>query len=206
MLDFYAQRSPIFLAARFDATKAAALRQQAGDGTPIQITIPTPNPWVPLHILSLAKVPEAPVQADVFLLTDRAPALLGLDAGVQVRVGQPASPSLLSDLRTDKNSEWVPSSAWLTYVGISTPAGELNHDLAIDTTGAGRPSAVQAGFKTPDTAPAPTKVALRPITVPGTHGTHWAIVWAAAFALLMVALLVGWTIAMWARREGRKLA
>src|SRR4249919_4166784 len=46
VLDFYASRSPIFMAARFDASRAAALGQQAGDGTPIMLTIPVDRPWV----------------------------------------------------------------------------------------------------------------------------------------------------------------
>ena len=53
ILDFYASRSPVFMAARFDATRAAALGQQSGDGTPIMLTIPTDQPWVPLRILGL---------------------------------------------------------------------------------------------------------------------------------------------------------
>lgn len=194
MLDFYAKRSPIFLAARFDATKAAALQQQAGDGTPIQITIPTPNPWVPLHILTLAKVPEAPVRADVFLLTDRSPALLGLDSGVSVKAGQPASASLLADLRSDRDSEWIPSEAWLTFVGIDTTAGQLNHDLAIDTTGAAHPSAIQAGFGTPDTAPPASIVALQPITSPLHRNSPVAFILAAAVAMLLVTGLIGWAL------------
>ncbi len=203
MLDFYAKRSPIFLAARFDASKAAALRQQVGDGTPILITIPTPSPWVPLHILSLAKVAEAPVQADVFLLTDRAPALLGLDPGVGVRIGEPATASLLSDLRTDKDSQWVPASAWLTEVTIATSAGLLNHDLAIDTSGAGRPSAIQAGFETPDTAPAATRVALHPVRLPGPAATHWPAIIATGLAVLLLALLLLWTCFVAVRRGPR---
>src|SRR5258708_7066362 len=79
MLDYYALRSPVFLAARFDASSATARGQLVGDGTPVQISIPTPNPWVPLHILSLGKPATDVVQADVYLLTDRAPSLLGLD-------------------------------------------------------------------------------------------------------------------------------
>ena len=34
MLDFYGHRSQIFMAARFDAARAAELGQTAGDGTP----------------------------------------------------------------------------------------------------------------------------------------------------------------------------
>src|SRR5690349_22662805 len=74
VLDFYARRSQIFLAAAFDADAAKARGQQIGDGTPVHITIPTKNPWVPLRILALGKTTQEPVTADVFLLTDRAPA------------------------------------------------------------------------------------------------------------------------------------
>ncbi len=55
VLDFYAARSPIFLAAVFDADAAAARGQAIGDGTPVHITIPTANPWVPLRILALGQ-------------------------------------------------------------------------------------------------------------------------------------------------------
>ena len=76
MLDFYARRSPIFMAARFDASRAQRLGQQAGDGTPIMLTIPTKSPWVPLRILSLGLDRSKVVDADVFLLTDNRPKLL----------------------------------------------------------------------------------------------------------------------------------
>ncbi|HEX3539122.1 MAG TPA: DUF2330 domain-containing protein [Acidimicrobiales bacterium] len=200
MLDFYAQRSPIFLAARFDASRAAALQQQAGDGTPIQITIPTPNPWVPLHILTLAKIPAAPIQADVFLLTDHSPALLGLDPGVNVTAGEPATARLLSDLRSDKNSSWVPDSAWLTYITINSTAAQVRHDLAIDTTGASHPSAVQAGFFTAATAPQPRVVALDPISDPVAPATPWAWAFAGLFAVALVVILAWWTVANRTRR------
>ena len=58
VLDFYANRSPIFLAAVFDADAAAERGQAIGDGTPVHITIPTDNPWVPLRILGLGKRPR----------------------------------------------------------------------------------------------------------------------------------------------------
>jgi hypothetical protein len=200
MLDFYAKRSQIFLAARFDASRAAALQQQAGDGTPIQITIPTANPWVPLHILTLAKIPQAPIVADVFLLTDRAPALLGLDSGVNVQNAEPASASLLSDLRSDKNSQWVPDKGWLTYININSSAFSVTHDLAIDTTAAAHPSAVEAGFETPSVAPPPTLVALAPVS-PSRHGTNWvALLLGAAFALMLILALGGWTFIQWLSR------
>ena len=47
VLDFYAARSPIFLAAVFDADAAAERGQAIGDGTPVHITIPTDQPVGP---------------------------------------------------------------------------------------------------------------------------------------------------------------
>ncbi len=58
VLDFYAERSPIFMAARFNADRAAELGQGAGDSTPIMATIPTDEPWVPLRILGMIGVPS----------------------------------------------------------------------------------------------------------------------------------------------------
>src|SRR5262245_50548469 len=81
VLEFYTRRSPIFLAAAFDADAAKARGQAVGDGTPVHITIPTPNPWVPLRILALGKTGQERVQADVYLMTDRAPAMLPAPSG-----------------------------------------------------------------------------------------------------------------------------
>ena len=64
VLDFYAARSPIFLAAVFDADAAAPRGQAVGDGTPVHVTIPTDNPWVPLRILALGKTAAERVDAD----------------------------------------------------------------------------------------------------------------------------------------------
>jgi len=38
VLDFYGERSEIFMAAKFDASRAAELGQASGDGTPIMVT------------------------------------------------------------------------------------------------------------------------------------------------------------------------
>ena len=81
VLDFYAARSPIFLAAVFDADAAAERGQAVGDGTPVHVTIPTDNPWVPLRILALGKTGDERVDADVYLLTDQRPALLPVPTG-----------------------------------------------------------------------------------------------------------------------------
>ena len=152
VLDFYADRSPIFLAAAFDADAAAERGQQVGDGTAVHITIPTDDPWVPLRILGLGKTGEERVDADVYLLTDRRPALLPAPTGVNgLRLDHTAaaSTSLLDDLRSDRGMEWVPSEAWLSKVAVDASAAELGYDLAIDASGAGNPSRIAAGFFVP---------------------------------------------------------
>src|SRR5574341_1218411 len=78
VLDYYARRSPIFMAARFDADAARQRGQQLGDGTPIHLTIPVASPWVPLRILGLGKTAGEVVRADVYLLTDAKPLLFPL--------------------------------------------------------------------------------------------------------------------------------
>jgi len=104
VLDFYASRSPIFMAAVFDGNAAKAAGQQIGDGTPIHLTIPTSQPWVPLRILGLGREANERIQADVFLLTDRQPSLLPVDSnpGLTLDRSEPASSSLLSDLHDDR--------------------------------------------------------------------------------------------------------
>jgi hypothetical protein len=152
VLDFYAARSPIFMATSFDARAASARGQQLGEGTPIHLTIPTADAWVPLRILGLGHRPSDTVQADLYLLTDRRPALLPAPAGgggrgVALERSQPASERLLADLRADKGMGWIPASdMWLTYLRIDTTAGELTHDLAVDSSGRGRPDPVAAGL------------------------------------------------------------
>jgi hypothetical protein len=58
----------------------------------------------------------------------------------------PASTSLLNDLRSDKGMDWVPTSAWLTKIGIDADPTQLTYDLAVDASGKGAPSAVDAGL------------------------------------------------------------
>jgi hypothetical protein len=150
VLDFYARRSPIFLAAVFDGKAAAERGQALGDGTPVHLTIPTSDPWVPLRILALGKQPADRVEADVFLLTENAPSLLPLPGeGMALTHSAPASEALLNDLRSDKGMEWLPASAWLTKLEISISAGDLRYDLAVDASGSGSPSRVAAGFDLP---------------------------------------------------------
>lgn len=166
VLDFYADRSPIFMAARFDADAARERGQNVGDGTPVHLTIPTDNPWVPLRILALGRQSAETVQADVFLLTDEQPALLPDPGGVLGVNGMsldhaaPATGQLLADLRSDKGMDWVPDKAWLTKVSIDAAAPELRFDLAIDASGLGQPSLRDAGFAPFGPAPAPPSTTL----------------------------------------------
>jgi hypothetical protein len=159
VLDFYAARSPIFMAAVFDADAAKARGQKIGDGTPVHLAIPTAAPWVPLRILALGKSPADRVDADVYLLTDAKPNMLptpiGLN-GMRIDHSAAATESLLTDLRSDKGMGWVPTSGWLTKVVVDGSASQLRYDLAISAT-ATAPSPVAAGLETP-TAPLRSQV------------------------------------------------
>ena len=111
------------------------------------------------------------MEADVYLLTDREPALLPAPVaasgsgsplvgvvpegsprpGLVLERSEPASGSLLTDLRSHKGMQWLPATGmWLTYMRVDTNAGTLKYDLAVDATGAGRPSPVAAGLSPRD--------------------------------------------------------
>jgi hypothetical protein len=179
VLDFYAGRSPIFLAAVFDAEAAAERGQVFGDGTPVHITIPTDNPWVPLRILGLGKQSDEFVGADVFLLTERQPAWLpAAGDGLFLSYYGQATDLLLDDLRADAGMGWMPETAWLTKLIVGSTAGDLKYDLAVDASGEGRPSFRSAGL----------------IPLPNTGGAEddasmpWAWLAVAAFAALSISL------------------
>lgn len=155
VLDFYAARSPVFMAVRFNADRAKKQGVELGQATPVQVTIPTDNPWVPLRILALGKKEIEPVQADVFLLTDRRPALLPEARGLFLDRSEPASEFLLQDLRSDDRMGWLPTSGmWFSYLRLDTTAGALGYDLAVDASGRADPSEVDAGLA-PFELPAP---------------------------------------------------
>jgi hypothetical protein len=201
VLDFYAARSPIFLAASFDARRAGARGQRLGDGTPIHLTIPTGNPWVPLRILGLGHRPGDPLQADVYLLTGSRPALLpapGADGapGVALERSEPASAGLLADLRSDKGMGWLPGSGmWLSYLRVDATAGQLSHDLAVDADGRDRPSAVAAGLAVPGAADGDA-----PVDQAGTETGGW---WPWPVLPMVVGLAVAGVAAMVLTRRGR---
>jgi hypothetical protein len=194
VLDFYANRSPMFMAASFDADAAAERGQAIGDGTPVHLTIPTDNPWVPLRILALGKSAGETIQADVYLITDDRPALLPApgsklaEGGLRLTHSDSASATLLTDLRSDKGMGWVPESAWLTKIEIDAAAANLRFDLAIDASGAGRPSMRDAGF-----AP------FGPLPAPPSWTPLWVMLLAVSFA---IPLGGAWLLAAGARHGG----
>ncbi len=196
VLDFYAKRSPYFLAVQFDAKRAKARGERLGDAIPIHLVMKTNEPWVPLRILGLGAGPNVHIGADVFLLTDQAPNMLPVPAGAtgtgpaapglrQAR-SEAASGSLLDDLHIDRGMEWVPSNGmWLTYLKVNARAGDLTYDLGLNVNG-GAPSAVAAGL-----AP--------PAVTPAADGSPPPMVWA---VVVGVGLLIGLVVAAGRERRG----
>jgi hypothetical protein len=153
VLDFYADRSPIFMAAKFNAAAAEERGQAIGEGTPIHLSIPTDNPWVPLRILGLGKQEIERVEADVFLLTEKEPELIIPSDGLILDRSEQGSDSLIADLRSDKGMEWIPEDGmWLSYLRVDSAAGDLTYDLAVDVQGEA-PSTVDAGLARIDAPP-----------------------------------------------------
>ena len=179
VLEFYAARSQIFMAARFDASRAKALGQRSGDGTPIMLTIPTDQPWVPLRILSLGLPKTQTVDADVFLLTDDKPIMLAGGTGLELRRSEPANASLLDDLRSDKGMEWLPQSMWFTYLEVDAVAGDLDYDLAVSTDAKAAPARVDTGIA-------------RPVTVDDNGLARWPIVLGGVTAAAAIFFLAAW--------------
>jgi hypothetical protein len=197
VLDYYSARSPIFMAARFDAAAAKQRGQNSGDGTPIQLTIPTNHPWVPLRILGLGLDPDRVVQADVFLLTDDRPQLLAGGTGLDLDRSQPASSQLLNDLRSDQHMSWVPASQWLSYLKLDTTAGNVHYDLATSVDRNQRPSLVEAGLARTDGTTGGNGVPLPDAGTWGWWGLGW---WPVAFMLTGVALVAAITLLLRNRR------
>lgn len=196
MLDFYAARSPIFMAARYDVSRAREAGQEVGSGTPVHLTIPTDNPWVPLKVLGAGAAPSDRIEADVFLLTDQEPALLPAPrAGLERTTSAAASDLLLADLRSDENSSWVPDEAWLTHLRLDMPAGDLDFDLAVDAWGTDQPSAVDAGL-------APALLEVSEAARKAVDGRALGVPAGFAVALAGVGLAVG-TLIVTRRMEAR---
>jgi hypothetical protein len=180
MLDFYGHRSEIFMAAKFDASRAAELGQTAGDGTPIMLTIPTDAPWVPLRILSLGLGGSESVEADVFLLTDEEPDLLAGGPGLSLERSEPANAALLDDLRSDVGMEWVPEDMWFTYLAVEADARDLDYDLAVSADEATLPALADTGVPAPE---------IRAVGAPASGVPLWPVAAGTVVALAALALL-----------------
>lgn len=160
VLRFYAQRSKIFMAARFVPKKSQD--KQIGDGVPIHLRIPTDNPWVPLRILALGKNPDKDVKADVYLLTHGEPTLLpepqpaGKSRPLVLEYSQPASDDLLDDLRSDRGMKWIPGKMWLSYLRVLSRAKNLTYDLSVGTARGGPYEEEAYGAQNEDSSSEPT--------------------------------------------------
>jgi hypothetical protein len=141
----YASSSPIFMAAKYNTSLALERHQQAGDGVPLLITMHTPRLWVPLEILANA---GAPVNADLFLLTDQPLSTangLGITSavadgstidnapGFKVAGAEPMNASLYHDLSIDRNMSWVPDHGFVTYLTLNAPGASVTYDLGVGT-------------------------------------------------------------------------
>ena len=139
VLGRYADQGAVFALAKFIPEEAARRGLVEGQGQTIHFTIPLNAPWIPLNILALGKHHAEIVNADLFVLTDRAPELSpqiwNMD-GMTLRTYGAASPALLQDLRSDEGMQWLPARGmWLTAMTLHTPAGELGYDLSVDGGG-----------------------------------------------------------------------
>ncbi|TME16084.1 MAG: hypothetical protein E6I70_12750 [Chloroflexi bacterium] len=143
----YAKGSPIFLAAKYDLSRARQQGLLFGDGTPVLITMKTAHPWIPLEVLA---IDGQQTQADLYLLTDQPLNTSALGAMVgQSAVGQevPGAPglrmafqesmnaSLFHDLSTDKNMGWVPTGGWLSYLTLDAAPQNVTYDLSVTPMG-----------------------------------------------------------------------
>jgi hypothetical protein len=139
----YASSTPIFMAAKYNTSRALQRHQQSGDGVPLLITMHTPRLWVPLEILANAGVP---VNADLFLLTDQPlhtaarvtvvsrfadGAALDSAPGFRLAGAEPMNPSLHQDLSSDRNMAWVPAHGYVTYLTLNAPGASVTYDLGV---------------------------------------------------------------------------
>jgi hypothetical protein len=190
VLEFYARRSPYFMAAKFDASAAVGQGLRSGDGIPVHLTIPVDRPWVPLRILATGKPAAEPIQADVFLLTDTEPGLLA-GPGLRLERSEPASSALLDDLRADRGMSWVPGDMWLTYLKADVDVGDLSYDLAASPTSGDMPAVRDTGLD-------PVAGSLVLLQLDRTGG-----MWAGALAVVVVVLALTAAVTGQLARERR---
>ena len=137
----YASSSPVFMAAKYNTSLALQRHQQAGDGVPLLITMHTPHLWVPLEILANA---GAPVNADLFLLTDQPVHIANGVAVTSIRRRRHAGhrpgsrlPARADDHEppprslVDRNMSWVPAHGYVTYLTLNAPGATVTYDLGV---------------------------------------------------------------------------
>ncbi len=122
----------IFALAKFEK-KEAAKRFVEGQGVVIDFEIPLPGPWIPLRILSLGKQGTEIVNAHLFMLTPERPIItpaLSTMKGVSIVADDWASANLISDLRSDTGTSWVPERMWFTALEMRSVAPSITYDIA----------------------------------------------------------------------------
>lgn len=142
----YAKGSPIFMAAKYNAGRAAKQRLLFGDGAPVLITMKIPHPWVPFEVLAAGQQ----VQADLYLLSDKPVntsewrALIGASGvgtsvqgaeGFTLEFQEKMTDSLYRDLSSDKNMGWVRRDSWLTYMTLNAPDAKVTYDMSVTPMG-----------------------------------------------------------------------
>ena len=171
VLDFYAQRSPIFMATRFNAKRAAAQGLAQGEGTPGARRDPDAQPVGAAadpvaRALAPGPDPGRRVPADRSRARDAAPGARAqrqpgsTGASCRSAASRPRR-ACMNDLRSDDRSKWIPDGPmWFTYLRIDAPASTITHDLAIDASGFGHPDPIAAGYA-PASLPVPDPNAAR---------------------------------------------
>jgi hypothetical protein len=134
MLDFYAERSPIFAAIRFDNERAAEQQLTEGEGIPVRFSFAAQDQaWIPVKVLTFDKPATDVVVADLFLMTPGRPTILaGQVPGTAVTFQRDyGSGSLLvADLTDDERADWVPTEFTLTRIDVRSDARLLDWDIA----------------------------------------------------------------------------
>jgi hypothetical protein len=142
----YAKGSPVFMAAKYNAGRAAKQRLLFGDGAPVLITLKVPHPWIPFEVLAAGQQ----VQADLYLLSDKPVntsdwrALFGVSGvgtavagaeGFTLKFQEQMTDTLYHDLSTDKNMSWVRRDSWLTYLSLDAPDSKVTYDMSVTPMG-----------------------------------------------------------------------
>jgi hypothetical protein len=213
-IEAYAKSSPIFMAARYNVEKARQLGRFQGDGTPVLITMPTTHMWVPLEVLANA---FDPVDADVFLLTDARPTtgqefgIFGIPTssvgdeltgapGFVLQQQEKMNDQLHTDLSTDRNMGWVPSTGWVTHMTLHAPSPTVEYDMTVSPQGDVR----LVSFASALVSPTPGAVAPPAISTPYRPQSHMSASSLAALLAVVAAplSLLGWVLV--SRARGRR--